>query len=197
MTYTNIIKTVDKVEGDLIDLGFGKGAVLSSIIESMNNDEILTRNIWLYDSFKGYPKPSKHDQNSFEEGGSNRPIQPAYDIVNTINSHVHIKEGWIEDTLIASHENNSVAIAHLDLGAYESTSFALSLLDTVVKQDGVFIISNYKTTFPGVDRAVDRYVEEKEYSINIADTIGFIYKPVISLKVTKKKVNRTWSSTLT
>ena len=34
---------------------------------------------------------------------------------------------------------------------------------------------------------MDRYVEEKEYSINIADTIGFIYKPVISLKVLRER----------
>ena len=68
MAYTNILNTVDNVDGILLDLGFGKGIDLSSIINDMNEGKIKTRDISLFDSFEGQPEPSNIDEEAFAKG---------------------------------------------------------------------------------------------------------------------------------
>jgi len=199
MAYTNILNTVDNVDGILLDLGFGKGIDLSSIINDMNEGKIKNRNISLFDSFEGQPEPSSIDEEAFAKGDYIRPIQPAYDIVNTIKANVCICKGWIEDTLIDCISKDIVAVAHIDLIGYESTLFSLNNVYKRLAEEGVIIIKDYEN-YVGVKKAVDKFAFDQVLSVNktaISDSTAFIYKPKLNKTVTNKKVNRTWSSTLT
>ena len=80
MAYSNILNTVDNVQGILLDLGFGKGNDLSSIISDMNEGIIRSRDISIFDSFEGQPEPTSIDEGAFNKGDYIRPIQPAYDL---------------------------------------------------------------------------------------------------------------------
>jgi|TARA_B100000073_G_scaffold306338_1_gene276026 O-methyltransferase len=199
MAYTNILNTVDNVDGILLDLGFGKGIDLSSIINDMNEGKIKNRDISLFDSFEGQPEPSSIDEEAFAKGDYIRPIQPAYDIVNTIKANVCICKGWIEDTLIDCISKDIVAVAHIDLIGYESTLFSLNNVYKRLAEEGVIIIKDYEN-YVGVKKAVDKFAFDQVLSVNktaISDSTAFIYKPKLNKTVTNKKVNRTWSSTLT
>ena len=199
MAYTNILNTVDNVDGILLDLGFGKGIDLSSIINDMNEGKIKNRDISLFDSFEGQPEPSSIDEGAFAKGDYIRPIQPAYDIVNTIKANVCICKGWIEDTLIDCISKDIVAVAHIDLIGYESTLFSLNNVYKRLAEEGVIIIKDYEN-YVGVKKAVDKFAFDQVLSVNktaISDSTAFIYKPKLNKTVTNKKVNRTWSSTLT
>ena len=88
MAYKEILNTVNNIEGILLDIGFGKGIDLSSIISDMNEGSIKTRDICLFDSFQGQPEPTDLDEGSFNKGDYNRPIQPAYDISNSIKANI-------------------------------------------------------------------------------------------------------------
>ena len=77
MAYSNILNTVDNVQGIFLDLGFGKGNDLSSIINDMNegkfiSDEIVNKIIKevVFDSknkgkliFDGYPRSLSQAKN--------------------------------------------------------------------------------------------------------------------------------------
>tara|TARA_B100001109_G_C18701060_1_gene397927 strand:- start:5 stop:604 length:600 start_codon:yes stop_codon:yes gene_type:complete len=199
MAYTNILNTVDNVDGILLDLGFGKGIDLSSIINDMNEGKIKTRDISLFDSFEGQPEPSNIDEEAFAKGDYIRPIQPAYDIVNTIKANVCICKGWIEDTLEECISKETVAVAHIDLIGYESTLFSLNTIYRRLAEQGVIVIKDYEN-YIGVKKATDKFANTNKLSVNktaISDSTAFIYKPKVNKTVTNKKVNRTWSSTLT
>ena len=199
MAYSNILNTVDNVQGIFLDLGFGKGNDLSSIINDMNEGIIRSRDISLFDSFEGQPEPSSMDEGAFNKGDYIRPIQPAYDIVNTIKANVCICKGWIEDTLIDCISDDTVAAAHIDLLGYESTLFSLNKVYKRLAEGGVIIIKDYEN-YIGVKKAVDKFALDQILSVNktaISDSTAFIYKPKLNKTVTNKKVNRTWSSTLT
>lgn len=196
MAYSNILNTVDNVQGILLDLGFGKGNDLSSIINDMNEGIIRSRDISLFDSFEGQPEPTNMDDGAFNKGDYIRPIQPAYDIVNTIKANVCICKGWIEDTLIDCISDDTVAAAHIDLIGYESTLFSLNKVYKRLAEGGVIIIKDYEN-YIGVKKAVDKFALDQTLSVNKSDSTAFIYKPKLNKTVTNKKVNRTWSSTLT
>ena len=199
MAYKEILNTVNNIDGILLDIGFGKGISLSSIISDMNEGNVKTRDISLFDSFKGQPEPSDLDEGSFSKGDYNRPIQPAYDISNSIKANVCICEGWVEDTLLSCIKEEDVAVVHIDVIGYESTLFSLNTSYKSLVQGGVLIIKDY-TNYIGVKKAVDKFAFDQDLSVNktaISDSTAFIYRPKINETVTNKKVNRTWSSTLT
>ena len=196
MAYSNILNTVDNVQGIFLDLGFGKGNDLSSIISDMNEDIIRTRNISIFDSFEGQPEPTSIDEGAFNKGDHIRPIQPAYDIVNTIKANVCICKGWVEDTLVDCISDDTVAVAHIDLMGYESTLFSLNKVYRRLAEGGVIIIKDYEK-YIGIKKAVDKFALDQTLSVNKSDSTAFIYKPRLNKSVTNKKVNRTWSSTLT
>ena len=141
-------------------------------------------------------QPTNMDDGAFNKGDYIRPIQPAYDIVNTIKANVCICKGWIEDTLIDCISDDTVAAAHIDLIGYESTLFSLNKVYKRLAEGGVIIIKDYEN-YIGVKKAVDKFALTNKLSINKSGTIAFIYRPKVNKTVTNKKVNRTWSSTLT
>ena len=92
-----------------------------------------------------------------------------------------------------------VAVAHIDLIGYESTLFSLNTIYRRLAEQGVIVIKDYEN-YIGVKKATDKFANTNKLSVNktaISDSTAFIYKPKVNKTVTNKKVNRTWSSTLT
>ena len=82
---------------------------------------------------------------------------------------------------------------------YESTLYSLNTAYKYLVEEGVIIIKDYDNHI-GVKKATDKFANTNKLSINktaISDSTAFIYKPKLNKTVTNKKVNRTWSSTLT
>ena len=82
---------------------------------------------------------------------------------------------------------------------YESTLYSLNTAYKFLVEEGVIIIKDYDN-YVGIKKATDKFANTNKLSINktaISDSTAFIYKPKLNKTVTNKKVNRTWSSTLT
>lgn len=187
-----IIALADKTPGILIDLGFGKGNSLKSIISWMNSDEIVKRDIQIYESFNGYPAPTSEDEGAFKKGGFKRPPQPAYDIVHTIKKKVSLHKGFVESTL-NSYNKAPIGVIHCHLGPYSSTLFSLETLYEYLKVGGVIIIDGYND-FPGTKLAVDKFVTDKKLMkfFGIQDNFSYIRKAPIK-KLGIEKITRTRS----
>ena len=187
-----ILSIADKAKGVLVDLGFGKGTSLKSIIELMNKGEIVKRDIYIYESFNGYPAPTSEDQSSFQKGGFKRPPQPAYDIVHSIKKEVTLHKGFVEDTL-KSYNETPIGIIYCDLGPYKSTKYILEKLYKYLSVNGIVYFAGYDR-FPGTKLAVDNFVTEKKLQnfLSVEDGYAYIRKaPVKNLK--GDKVTRTRS----
>lgn len=187
-----IIALADNTPGVLVDLGFGKGNSLKSIISWMNNDEVAKRDIQIYESFNGYPEPSSEDQSYFSKGGFKRPPQPAYDIRHTIRKKVTLVKGYVEST-IKNYNGPTISVLHCHLGPYRSTLHILDELYRHVNIGGVIIVDGY-TEFPGTKAAVDKFVNDNKLMkfFGTQENFSYIKKSPIK-KLTKTKVSRTRS----
>lgn len=181
MDYKEALGLADNVEGTLVELGFGKGNSLKEFISYMNKKDIVKRNIWIYESFDGYGAPTPEDQGAFVKGGFKRPIQPAFDIRNTIDKEVKLIKGYIENTLPESYDTKEpVAIIHTHLVSYSSTLFGLSTLANKVADNGIIVVTDYKE-FPGTKLAVDTFVESSTGKWQLISADGFIILKKIKL----------------
>ena len=79
------------VEGDLIELGTGRGFMMSAVLESIENWKELDRNVWLFDTFKSSLPDKDGNQNnkdkfklyakSFEETKKNFSQWPRVNLI--------------------------------------------------------------------------------------------------------------------
>lgn len=192
MNYLDALRSVNNLDGTFVELGFGKGNSLKEFISFMNGGDIDKREIYIYESFNGYRKPTVEDKEAFVEKGFKRPIQPAYDIVHTINKKVHLVKGYIEDTF-STQPPSRVAIVHSHLVGYLSTQFALKQLASKLLDNGIVIITDYEK-YPGTKQAVDEFIYDRPKQWKFSKGNGFITLKKIKIEEVSTKVSRTRSS---
>lgn len=158
--YITLLKLANEVQGSLVELGFGKGDTAKKFVDYMNQGKIPKRNIWLYDSFKGYPTPTPEDEGMIIQGDFKRPPQPAYDMVHMIRTQVHNIIGFVEKTLPVSYTGEPIAVLHCDLLTYKGTLHSLRSLYSRLAEDAVIIVEGYEE-YPGVRKAVNTFLAEK------------------------------------
>lgn len=192
MNYKQALGLADSIDGTLIELGFGKGNSLKEFISYMNNKDIAKRSIWIYESFDGYRAPTAEDKEAFVKGGFKRPIQPAFDIRNTIDKEVKLIKGYIEDTLPSSYDSKEkVAIIHSHLVSYSSTLFGLTVFENKLADNGIILVTDYDH-FPGTKLAVDQFIEKSSGKWQTLKGEGFvILKKIKLVELSTFKVVRT------
>jgi len=192
MNYLEALVSANKIEGSLVELGFGKGNSLKDFISFMNGGDAVKRNIWIYESFTGYNDPSPEDQDAFVKGGFKRPIQPAYDIKNTIKKEVQLIKGYIEDTLPSSYKSSEpIAVIHSHLVSYTSTLHGLNALKGKIVDNGIIIVTDYET-FPGTKQAVDEFVSANTHQWKLSKGADdFVVIKKIKIVELDTKVTRT------
>jgi len=190
MNYLDAFRTVNNLDGNLVELGFGKGNSLKEFISFMNGGDIDKREIYIYESFEGYNNPSPEDKDAFKKGGFKRPIQPAYDIRHTINKEVFLIKGYIEDTLPSQAPSTPIAIIHSHLISYTSTQHGLNILSPKLKDNGIFVITDYDI-FPGTQQAVDEFIAKYPKQWQLTKCNGFVVIKKIKIEEVSNKVSRT------
>ena len=193
MEYKEALKLADAVPGSLIELGFGRGNSLKEFISYMNNIEINKRNIWIYESFDGYNNPTPEDKSAFKKGDFKRPPQPAYDIVNTINTRVELVKGYIEETLPKRYDKSPVSIVHSHLVSYSSTLHGLENFEKYMDPGSIIIVTDYEM-FEGTKQAVDEFLIKYAPKFKMIETNDqFVVLKTQSVKKLGSKVTRTRS----
>lgn len=173
------------LEGDVCEFGVGQGVISALLAHEIKNTK---KNIWLFDSFEGFAKPSEKDilindvlnLGSVEsyEGKMSFPeemITTRLADINVPRDRIRIVPGFIEKTIHGPNLPHQVCFAYVDFDFYEPILIALHFLDTVLRPGGFIIIDDYNYFSKGAQSAVDEFYDSRRenYSMDILnDTAG-------------------------
>jgi hypothetical protein len=154
------LKKLQNIKGDIVECGVAEGKSLKMFVELSGGE----RNIWGFDSFEGFPEPSKYDTGiEAEKGYFMVPLKKVQQLCPT----THLVKGFFQDTL-KTYEGQ-IALLHLDVDLYESYKVALETLFPKVVPGGLILFDEYAEptdlkNWPGAKKAIDEFFgENKKY----------------------------------
>ena len=103
-----------KSEGDLVELGTGRGFIMSAVLESIDNWNDLNRNAWLFDTFKsGW---TDQDGNQDEKNKCDLYAESFNKTKENFSqwSNVNLVQGKLPQSLIEKNESNTSPIEKID-----------------------------------------------------------------------------------
>jgi O-methyltransferase len=180
---TALVRAVDyiiknDIPGSFVECGVFRGGNIVAIIQRLLELGIDDRDIYLYDTFSGMPRPDAVDayidgepalavweQLQIDDEGSSDWVNCSIETVKKwVNAQgypearIHYVEGLVEDT-IPQKIPEEIALLRLDTDFYKSTRHELEYLYPLLRQRGVLIIDDYGT-FYGAKLATDEYFEK-------------------------------------
>lgn len=183
----------NKIPGDFVECGVWKGGSCMIMAMTLELFGDIDRNIYLYDTFEGMPKPTEEDVISWngrsvlekweedKSGEKNNFGSWAVGLeevkANVSNSkypenNFIFVPGDVAQTLKEVMPNN-IALLRLDTDWYASTVVELEVLYPLLVEKGVLIIDDYGH-FDGARKAVDEYFENRTILLNRIDYTGRI-----------------------
>ena len=159
------------LEGDVCEFGVAQGATSSLIANEIQD---LDKNLWLFDSFQGLPKPSEKDEliddifnlKTMEnyEGTMACPIEMVEANLNRIQfprERTRIVPGFVEETFAKPNLPGKVCFAYVDFDFYEPILTTLRFLDQRLAPRGYIMVDDYGFFSSGAKTAVDEFVSER------------------------------------
>lgn len=191
-------EAISDIPGDIVECGIGRGRSLL-IISALNyfvNDEGLERTIFAYDSFEGFPEPTKEDMSSRIphkgewSGSPSGKYKYSADFTRLVlseaglpvdESMLKIKKGYFSDSLV-DHPNRPIALLHIDGDLYQSYKDTLHYLYDKVVKGGVIVFDDFQSEideeerWPGSRLAVKEFLGEKfkDLKVSIRGTYYYI-----------------------
>lgn len=166
-----------KLEGDICEFGIAQGLTSTLMAYQLKTNN---KNIWLFDSFEGLPKPTEKDtlKDDIYNLGSIEAYQGTMahkpeSVLSKMKSiqfpldRVKLIPGFIEETI---HKNNlpqKVAFAYVDFDFYEPIKIALHFLDKALSFGGYIVVDDYDFFSTGAKKAVDEFLEESVNSFEL------------------------------
>ena len=178
------------VEGDLVELGCYKGdtsLLLAEVLRDFNTKlvekpvENSVKKLWIYDSFEGLPEKSVVDESAlgqdFKDGEllvTKREVKERF--LRAGLPVPVIKKAWFKD-LDEADLPDKIAFAFLDGDFYESIKDSLKLIENRMVQEGVILVHDYSNpALPGVMKAVDEWLKNKNYKSEQYESLIIIYR---------------------
>jgi hypothetical protein len=168
------------VLGDFVECGVFRGASIICIIRTLQALGVSDRDIWLFDTFEGMPRPENVDQyylrtedfdggirtwNSLRRtdgsGGSNWAYCPIEEVRAFVlatgypKNRIHFVKGMVEDTIPSACPDN-IGLLRLDTDFFASTRHELTHLYPRLSRRGVLLIDDYGA-YQGARKATDEY----------------------------------------
>ena len=162
----------DHIPGDFVETGVWRGgcAILMRAVLAAAGDQL--RNVWLFDSFQGLPKP---DPNSFPKdegdahwtysdylGVSLNQVKANFERYELLDERARFVPGWFRDT-IPNASVDQISVLRMDGDMYESTWLVLTHLYPRISPGGFVIVDDYGA-IPACKAAVDDF--RQKYSIS-------------------------------
>ncbi|MCH7951987.1 class I SAM-dependent methyltransferase [Patescibacteria group bacterium] len=162
-----ITKEVDslKLSGDIIECGVFCGGS-AAVMAYATIDSSVERDIWLFDSFEGLPKPTKEDGQEalrqLREGwnkGDIIKVKQIFEKKKIPKKRIHIVKGWFQETF-SSIDIPRIAILHIDADWYESVKLCLNKFYDSVEPGGYIVIDDY-CYWEGARIATDEFIKNR------------------------------------
>jgi hypothetical protein len=166
------LNRVLNLEGDVCEFGVAQGATSALIANEIRETD---KNLWLFDSFEGLPKPSDRDiliddifnLGSIEkyQGTMASGQEQVIGRLNSINfplDRVKVVAGFIEKTAKYAGLPDRVCFAYVDFDFYEPIMIALDILDSRLPVGGIVMVDDYGFFSEGAKTAVDEFVAARE-----------------------------------
>ena len=144
------------------------------------------RDMWLFDSFAGMPKPGCFDidyrgrsardmvAGGLPLDGDASDYDVCWDYLKSLGlemKRVHVIKGWFRDTFRQAIGLGPLAILHLDCDFYDSVKLALRRWMPSVADGGYVIIDDYGH-WRGCRKAVDEYLGARVKELHKIDRTG-------------------------
>jgi hypothetical protein len=156
------LKTVNDIEGDIVELGSWKGANLlwMAKVQSFLGSN---KKIHCFDSFQGLTEFSPQDTSSHllhKYQGNEKVLRSVIDLYE-FNDLIHIHKGLIEHTVPAWGElGTDISFIYFDADLYEAASVTLNYLAPRLSVGGIILFDEYGSKdWPGETKAVDEFLE--------------------------------------
>ena len=172
---------IKSVEGDIVECGVGKGRTFLYLTH-LSLDEKKHRLVWGFDSFEGFPEPTKEDD-SFRKpkkgdwsdtsvglivGQLRRAGIPQKDS----DACVRLIPGFFPDTF-TEYKGGQVALLHVDVDLYQSYVDVLTFFFPKVSNGGVIMFDEYNhPKWPGATQAVDEFLKKTSLTLQHDAEIG-------------------------
>jgi O-methyltransferase len=170
------------IAGDFVECGVYRGGNIEIMIRKLQQYGIDDRDIYLYDTFAGMPRPDAvddaplggalrqtweaHRLDSDEDNTGSDWMCASVDLVRERLAplrypvdRLHFVKGMVETTIPRTIPPK-IALLRLDTDFYASTKHELVHLYPLLADRGILIIDDYGA-FPGCRHAVDEYSAEK------------------------------------
>jgi len=154
--------------GDICEFGIAQGATSAFLANEIRES---SKQLWLFDSFEGLPKPTEKDKliNDIFNLGSIKAYagQMACDVSMVKDrlsaiafplSRVQIVPGFIEQTIHLTELPKAVCFAYVDFDFYEPILIALQYLDKHLSAGGHVVVDDYRWFSSGAQTAVDEFI---------------------------------------
>lgn len=179
--YEYLINLVQNVEGTIVEIGVGAAKSAKFLCRASKKLGVI-RDYWGFDSFQGFPNPSKEDQHSIKLGlkkgyfrshwckTQEDAIRRIAEFCNYPQKHLHFGEGYFSTELfIQQYDQSSVALLHLDCDLYQSYTVGLNFFYDYVADGAIIAFDEYLDPlnlreWPGAAKAIDEWLQTTEYS---------------------------------
>jgi O-methyltransferase len=166
--------------GDIVECGVyngGSAAIMASLCEKSP----VSRNVWLFDSFEGLPKPTDEDGDEAPayEGWCHGDLSKVKEVLRKLRipeSQVRIVKGWFQDTF-PKVEIPKIAILHIDADWYESVKLCLEKFYDSVQPGGYIVLDDYGD-WQGCRIATDEFLKKRVLDVKLiqVDYTGFYFQ---------------------
>tara|TARA_A100001011_G_C14321335_1_gene850857 strand:- start:9868 stop:10599 length:732 start_codon:yes stop_codon:yes gene_type:complete len=162
--YSMISKNAPK--GDIVECGLGK-------LQSFQMLKLLneSKTIFGFDSFCGFPNPTKEDQSPRNPQKGDWNIVNYDDVKKFLEKNNHQKftlvKGYVEETApIWKNKITKISILHIDLDLHNGYKCVLNNFFDRVVTGGYILFDEYNSPkFPGARTAVDNFLKKKKEKI--------------------------------
>lgn len=175
-----VLHTVRKhnLKGDVVECGVGKGHSLY-VIGSFMNQLHLRCQLYGFDSFEGFPEPSKYDESSRnpKKGEWNetsvdyvKQIFISMGLEDFLKKYVSLVQGFFDKTLHLVSDLDTISFLNLDVDLYDSYKICMQTFGPRVS--GLILYDEYNSpNFPGAARAINETLPELNHILFFSELI--------------------------
>lgn len=175
--YQRMLALATNVQGTIVECGVGGGMTML-MFAALVKAEARQRKIWGFDSFEGFPEPTKDDDsprapkkgewNHTSIERINAKLRAGGFDQQFVTSQVTLIKGFFEESLV-KYRGGPIALLHLDVDLYGSYKTCLDSLYSQVAEGGVVVFDEYLSTmehlkWPGAAKAIDEFFTPEQIS---------------------------------